>query len=56
VLNLMKKVAKSIASFSFDAIKLPVWMFLFALVVFLNVKFFKGERGRNGKSQKSFSR
>ncbi|MBM2817733.1 MAG: hypothetical protein HW401_323 [Parcubacteria group bacterium] len=40
MLNLIRKAAKSIASFVFDVIKLSVWISLFILVVFVNVKLF----------------
>ena len=55
MLNLLKKALKSIFSFVLDVIKLSVWMSLFILVVFLNIKFCLKEKGENnGKSaQKS---
>lgn len=55
MLNLLKKVVKSLFSFILDLIKLFVWFPLFAFIVRLNIRLFlKGEK--NGKSmQKSFN-
>ena len=47
MLNLLKKALKSIFSFVLDVIKLSVWMSLFILVVFLNIKFCLKEKGEN---------
>lgn len=55
MVNLLKKVVKSIFSFILDVIKLSIWFSLFAFIARLNIRLFlKGEK--NGKSmQKNFN-